>query len=230
VQHAALAQIGANRAGVLQGDDPEYLHQLRVGMRRLRSALRAFRDVLPRKERKSLARRTRRVMRKLGAARDWDVFLAWLETQKPPRALLLRAQREQADARLRAKRELSRLSVEPIEAHAKDLDAAAVLERLERKARKPACGTAKARHKLRIHVKRLRYASEFFGRPRPGLERLQKVLGELNDVEVARRLLRGLGVEAPGLYRALDERERRLLASLAKTKTSSFGHASGRRG
>ena len=40
---AAVAQIHANRAGAAGGRDPEYLHQLRVGIRRLRSTLRAKR-------------------------------------------------------------------------------------------------------------------------------------------------------------------------------------------
>ena len=43
VAHAALEQIERNARGVLLADDPEYLHQLRVGVRRLRAALRAFR-------------------------------------------------------------------------------------------------------------------------------------------------------------------------------------------
>src|SRR3977135_124157 len=38
---AALAQISANVPGAARGDDPEYLHQLRVGVRRLLSVLRA---------------------------------------------------------------------------------------------------------------------------------------------------------------------------------------------
>ena len=46
---AALAQIAANAPGVARGDDAEYLHQLRVGFRRLLSALRAFRPLLRRK-------------------------------------------------------------------------------------------------------------------------------------------------------------------------------------
>ena len=36
---AAVAQIQANRAGAASGRDPEHLHQLRVGIRRLRSTL-----------------------------------------------------------------------------------------------------------------------------------------------------------------------------------------------
>src|SRR3954469_21288599 len=46
VSLAALTQIESNARGVLLSDDPEFLHQLRVGMRRLRAALRAFRGIL----------------------------------------------------------------------------------------------------------------------------------------------------------------------------------------
>jgi CHAD domain-containing protein len=115
-----------------------------------------------------------------------------------------------------------------------EMFARAAVEPLERKARRQArrmdWSDAGARHALRIRVKRWRYASEFFGRTRGALERLQDVLGELNDIEVARRLLRHLGADTPDLYRALDLRENRLLRALERMKTSSVGQASGRRG
>jgi len=223
---------------VLRCEDPEYLHQLRVGLRRLRSALRAFRDLLPKKEAERLARRTRRVMRKLGDARDWDVFVAWLESEKPPRAPLHAARRQRDRAKASARIAISRMELEPLAAksHSKPVKAfaAASLGRLQRKARKQArrmdWDDAGDRHALRIRVKRLRYASEFFGRRHGGLERLQDVLGELNDVEGARLLLRGLRVKTPDLYRSLDLRESRLLRALERMKTSSMGQVSGRRG
>ena len=238
VQETALAQIAANRAGVLRSEDPEYLHQLRVGLRRLRSALRAFRDLLPKKEAERLARRTRRVMRKLGDARDWDVFVAWLESEEPPRALLHAARRQRDRAKASARIAISRMEFEPLAAKSRSEPvtafAAASLGRMQRKARRQArrmdWDDAGERHALRVRVKRLRYASEFFGRRHSGLERLQDVLGELNDVEVARRLLRGLRVNTPDLYRSLDLRESRLLRALERMKTSSMGQVSGRRG
>jgi len=42
----ALEHAAANVPGTLEGRDPEYLHQLRVGMRRLRAALNVFRGTL----------------------------------------------------------------------------------------------------------------------------------------------------------------------------------------
>src|SRR5688572_11572902 len=71
---AALEQLQANEAGVLVGEDPEYLHQFRVALRRLRSALGVFRaaggalDDALREELRWIAHLT-------GPARDWDVLV-----------------------------------------------------------------------------------------------------------------------------------------------------------
>ena len=50
----------------------------------------------------------------------------------------------------------------------------------------------KQRHRLRIEVKRLRYATDFLGGKTQALERLQDALGELNDLAVTRRSSRSL--------------------------------------
>src|SRR5207249_1742311 len=71
---AALAQIGANAAGVAEARDPEYLHQMRVGVRRLRSALHAFRRLLRGAQARQAERPLKGMMQVWGAARDWDVF------------------------------------------------------------------------------------------------------------------------------------------------------------
>jgi CHAD domain-containing protein len=67
-------------------DDPEYVHQLRVGARRATAALRAFDDCLPRKHWRSTKRAIRAIRRAASAARDWDVFLLSLEASLPLRA------------------------------------------------------------------------------------------------------------------------------------------------
>lgn len=60
-----------------RSDDPEVIHQLRVATRRADSALRLFRDWLPRRKRKSLVQSLRRVRRRAAAVRDLDVAVAW---------------------------------------------------------------------------------------------------------------------------------------------------------
>ncbi len=67
------------RAGRM-GDpgDEEGLHDFRVSVRRLRSALRAWRDVLGGAVRDKDLRRLRRVARATGEARDAEVLLAWI--------------------------------------------------------------------------------------------------------------------------------------------------------
>lgn len=67
-----LAQVQANAAGVVHEYDGESLHQMRVGLRRLRSALDVFRDVvqLP----ADLQQDVDWLANELGNARDWDVL------------------------------------------------------------------------------------------------------------------------------------------------------------
>lgn len=67
-----MAQIQANEVGVAQGIDAESLHQMRVGLRRLRSALGLFKGVLQTPE--DLQQELDWLAMQLGAARDWDVL------------------------------------------------------------------------------------------------------------------------------------------------------------
>jgi CHAD domain-containing protein len=64
-------------------EDPEHVHQLRVGTRRAGAALRAFRDSLPRKQHKTAKLYLRTIRRAAGDARDWDVFLLSLPAARP---------------------------------------------------------------------------------------------------------------------------------------------------
>jgi CHAD domain-containing protein len=64
-------------------EDPEYVHQLRVGTRRAGAALRMFATCLPRKHLKATRRSLRLIRQAAGDARDWDVFLLGLPAAKP---------------------------------------------------------------------------------------------------------------------------------------------------
>ena len=260
---AALAQTGGNARGVVHASDSEYLHQMRVGLRRLRSALRAFRALVPKKAAKPIVARLRDLVPSLGAARDWDVFcegLVRISVQEPERApvlgqLLARARGKRAGARRRARavagsakmqavliRILRWLNARPWKDRAGNAEtslvrfAAQALDELQRKALKEAddidWSDAARRHQLRIRIKRLRYACDFFAGSFPGslaqpylkrLAALQDILGDLNDVAVARRFLaelapRGSPAELAGaaayVARAHAVRERVLVTSL----------------
>lgn len=54
---------------------PDGIHQTRVGLRRLRTALRLFQSVLPKDPIKTFQSQLKHFSRVLGEARDWDVFI-----------------------------------------------------------------------------------------------------------------------------------------------------------
>jgi CHAD domain-containing protein len=197
---------------VLLSDQPEFLHQLRIGLRRLRSALRAFRRVLDKKEVKRVTRALRKVTPKLGAARDWDVLIARLVAIGDVK--LLRKARQRREAARRAARsalagkafaaippQVRALRTENSTESLKQFGAAALPRahgKLMKKARGIDWADAERRHAVRIQLKRLRYSCEFFAPAFAArraaayveaLKRLQDIFGDLNDIEVGRRLL-----------------------------------------
>ena len=215
---ACLAQAQANESGVLESADIEFVHQLRVALRRLRSALRLFREALPPGEDAAFAEDLRWAAGALGRCRDWDVFVsetlpslvqAYGDAQAG-RAILARARARQREAR-RAAREavlspryglamirLARwVSAPPGAADGAEPLKEFASGRLRKGARRVEEGAAAiatldaaARHRLRIQVKRQRYAVEFLGslfksqpvrRHARALARVQDALGLAND-------------------------------------------------
>jgi triphosphatase len=67
-----LDQVHANERGVVSGHDPSSVHQMRVGLRRLRSALDVFAKVISAYP--GLDEELRWIASELGAARDWEVL------------------------------------------------------------------------------------------------------------------------------------------------------------
>jgi inorganic triphosphatase YgiF len=237
-----LAHVLDNRAPAYLGRDPEGVHQMRVGVRRLRSALRLFGPVVPPEAARRYEAELRWLGRELGGARDLDVFVSeLLEPLRAKRrgdkgldrlseaALAQRSDRQAALRRALDSPRATRLALElgrwlarrgwreqPVDevsarlfAPAREL-AVDLLARRDRKARGLGerireLGPSDL-HRLRIRVKRLRYASELLGGLYPGrsleryLERLSELqdrLGRLADLAAARALLAGLleGVE-----------------------------------
>ena len=216
-----LSQLQANEHGMLAGGDSEYLHQMRVAVRRLRSALGAHADVATGETFDWLRRELKWAGARLGVARDWDVFVTellppLLQERVHHRELALLAKAAQ-EARERANRSaraavrsrryahlifaLGRIAAgagrpmidprcaEPVlpfaaallgKRHAKVVTRGGRLQRR----------SLQELHALRIAIKKLRYASEFFGslfpEPRANLYRsrvadLQENLGVIND-------------------------------------------------
>jgi hypothetical protein len=76
IARECLAQIAANLLGALDSDDPEYAHQLRVGVRRLRSAIKLFEPLLPERFASTWQAQLRTLAALAGEAREWDVLLS----------------------------------------------------------------------------------------------------------------------------------------------------------
>jgi inorganic triphosphatase YgiF len=184
VLHSALAQALPNAAEIAAGTDaPEHLHQLRVALRRLRSALRwfaAWSSDAPAAH--ALETEWREPFRRLGAARDADVLTHSLQPAlaaagappftwpaPPPGAGPGEVVRSPAFTTLLL-RTLA-LSMLPAAADAgggrRALEAAAhdVLRRAWRRVRRDAAGFAAAgvedQHRTRKRLKRFRYGLEF---------------------------------------------------------------------
>ena len=69
-----LQVLQANEAGIMGGADPEYLHQARVAVRRLRSLFQLFAPALPPSFVARWLPAWRQLSRNLGQVRDWDVL------------------------------------------------------------------------------------------------------------------------------------------------------------
>lgn len=236
-----LDHLTDNEAATRLSDHPEGVHQMRVALRRLRSALRIFRPILPADQHRWLDEETRWLTQSLGDARDLDVFedeivhpVAAAFPDEPAFAALLArlaARRRQARAAARRAIESGRFTRllldlrawmaarawrnQPVSETASQLFQpitdlatpllAARFKKVRKMGRRFADLTPGERHKLRIAVKKLRYATDFFsslyGRKRvraftSTLQKLQDGLGYMQDVTVARTLIERLETEA----------------------------------
>ncbi|MEJ6004846.1 CHAD domain-containing protein [Paucibacter sp. AS339] len=235
-----LEQIRANEAGLLSSADPEFVHQMRVGLRRLRSALGLFKRwfALP----SDLSDEITWLSHVLGAVRDAEVLahttLPAISQASPNVPLLALEKAAQAGARQRRSAAakavksrryqtlMARLALWIEERSWRESGtrskpmgralagfAQRLLSKRVRKVRSQirlclrAQATASDRHRLRIAVKKARYAIEFFGgvvdtqdRPSPAsLAKIQKLLGQLNDAEVGTALLQMPALAGPAL-------------------------------
>jgi len=105
--------------GVRAAQDIEYVHRMRVASRRVRNALALFGDDLPHKHNAAWRDELRRITKVLGAARDTDVQIAWVQEflqrdtdemqQVGLERLLLRLRQERVRAQGKVVKALDRL-------------------------------------------------------------------------------------------------------------------------
>lgn len=76
IAQSCIAHVQANENGVLQSDDPEFVHQMRVAVRRLRSALSVFSEIIDREHVEPIREELRWLTKELDGARNWDVFVS----------------------------------------------------------------------------------------------------------------------------------------------------------
>lgn len=207
---SCLGQLQGNEQGVCNTDQPEFIHQARVGIRRLRSAIRLWEPLLPVDFVSRFEPLWQNVAGNLGDARNWDVFAS--ETlpnlqnvfpgQKELEKLSRYAQRRRSSCR-RAARVLFKSA--DYSCLLTDFTAALVTlpddggkiekfvprclsKRAKRVAERAATavgGDDAARHRLRVAFKQLRYALEFFA---PILDKLA-FLGYHQAASVLQELL-----------------------------------------
>jgi inorganic triphosphatase YgiF len=233
----------ANEAAACDGSDPEGVHQMRVAIRRLRSAFSVFGRLIDPAERARLSGGAKTIVNGLGPARDWDVFLVELlapvAAARPHDTALARLRAAAETARARGYVHTRAAIVAPsytrymlelrrwIEARGWRERASArgvawldrplidfAAHRLGKRHRKAlergrdfAELSPEQRHRARIALKKLRYATEFFEalfprkRTKPylaALKDLQDDVGHFNDVAVAEKLIGSLIQQAAG--------------------------------
>jgi inorganic triphosphatase YgiF len=232
---SCLQHFQNNLRGAMGSDDDEYLHQMRVALRRLRVVLRMAEKVSADEQLAGLSKDISALCVALGHIREWDVFIA--QTVQPMcarmaghaglQALLATCERQRAAcyAALRGEaqaRELQRLMLrfaiwmngQYWQQQAETVQQAQdfATRRLHKLAKRFAQSgqqlntvDAARLHALRILAKKLRYSAEFFAalydkqKARSflaALSEVQEVLGQINDVAVAHRLLDELAADA----------------------------------
>lgn len=180
IMATCLRHYRLNEALLLDAYHPDALHQARVAVRRMRSALAVFRPVLGRDAAAPIAAELRWLAATLGEARDIDVLAATLDAGDSRRTRIEAVQQEVHDrvlawlrsARLRALLLdlVEWLATSPLRPDRADRPAAPfAADRLRKLRRRVAKGgrhlerqTDEARHDVRKAAKKLRYGAEFF--------------------------------------------------------------------
>ncbi|MFT3965122.1 MAG: CHAD domain-containing protein [Sphingobium sp.] len=224
IAHGCITHYRLNEARLLVADDPEAVHQARVALRRLRTALRIFRPLADGRAMRRFNQDARWLGARLGAARDLDVLLDRAEAAGPRRRI--QAAREQAYAhmRLAIDSDLAReLMIDLAQwltigkwARGKDRRrdgpvaryAAKAMDRLHERLLEEGDAVGGAddhlRHEARKTAKTLRYATEFFARLHDGGKRRKariRYLAGLEELQDHLGLLNDMAIMPQALHR-----------------------------
>jgi triphosphatase len=190
ILESATRQILVNRQAVLETDDPDGAHQLRIGLRRLRAALRALRPLVDRGSLRVFERSARNMGRCVGMLRDADVMISGIKAPMEAAASDKNGFAELHDALVRDRQD-KRDEVRPglrgpawtklqlyltlwprtlEETHALEKPIIKHARKVLRKAWKKSAKlgqnldrlNAEQRHEMRKALKNLRYQTEFF--------------------------------------------------------------------
>jgi triphosphatase len=208
IAQACLRHYRLNEIVLLAGRDAEALHQARIGLRRLRSALSLFRPTVRGKDYSELREEVSWLAGQFGDARNLDVLLtgeAGLSIGTTARERLLKARDKAYDrveaalgsARVRALMLGLSLWIEAgawrFRDRAKRGLAELAIKQLDRQWRRvkrhgTRVGKAGAddRHRLRLDVKKLRYSAEFLASlsaKRPKLVRRERFVAALRALQ-----------------------------------------------
>ena len=187
IARSCITQLQANEQGIFTPQNDEYIHQARVALRRLRTALRLFSEALPDGFSERWSQAWREIAQELGDARNWDVFCneqmprLYEDLAEHPDLIALRnfaqtrrlATHEAAKKIMQSRQySLNILSFCEALFGLKDdqtLIRSYATKALKRRHKRFLCGARKAhtlnaeqRHEVRIDLKKLRYTLDFF--------------------------------------------------------------------
>lgn len=279
IARSTLRHFSGN-ADAIRNLDPQGVHQMRVGLRRLRAAISLFSAALRDAGTQRIKAELKWLTNELAPARELDVFLekkiSLVAREIIPRrggkAMAKQFADKRAEALERARKAVNSPRsrallvdvLEWIEAQHRRTDianrelgefAGKELDRRIGKARKDAAKlqgmSAQARHKLRIRIKKIRYAAGFFEnlfrskRAQKALarlsrrsERIQDALGSLNDFIADRKMAAEAALRAPpqnrralafasGIIVGRDEKQVRPLMKAAARELRALRQLSG---
>lgn len=205
---SCLEHFQRNEQGLRTSKDPEYVHQARVALRRLRSAIKLFSPALPQDFVAAYGETWGTLASALGDARNWDVFLEEtlppIKTALPKNNDVARLHQEGLRRSRRARKAVTTLmafteypkliteftaavfalnDILPITLTSfANTQLAKHARQARRLAKRHTELQAAERHKMRICFKKLRYTLEFFA-PLLAGKHLQPYLSVLNQLQ-----------------------------------------------